>query len=94
MNIVQKLKCSFSTNFEAYYQKLSTEQLLAKKRQLKRHTLVPSLAWAAAIIIMALANVGAEILIIFSGSAGGAIISLNEDRKKRLNAINKTLNNR
>ncbi len=94
MNFVQKLKCTFKPNYEAYYQQFSTEQLLAKKRQLKKHTVATALMWAAAILIMALANVAPELIILFSGVAGSSAIGVSDDYKRRARAINQIIQNR
>lgn len=76
-------------NVAEYYQKLSKEELMERKKSQTRIYLSTSVAWLAALLMtLYAAKMDPELIILYSGVVVSLLITLFADYRKRIKLIN------
>jgi hypothetical protein len=90
------LKCALGgRNYKSYYAGLEREQLLRAKQNLWKHTIIPALCWAAAILIVAWSKPDQpEISMLFITLGGYFIVTQIAETKGRRRLIEQELDQR
>ncbi|QSE96691.1 hypothetical protein [Fulvivirga lutea] len=91
MKLIEKLRCSFKTSYKEYYKQLSADQLIQRRKSLKKQYLAPAIAWIVSFGIILFSGLEFEIMILFAGSVFGTVAMLYEDYRKRLMCIDEIL---
>ena len=92
--LIQSLRCSLNNKqtLKGYYNSLGKDELIAKKKNIRKIYLVPTIAWITSFyLIMYSAKMSLPVLILYSGTTVGIIINLYIDYKNRKKIIEKTL---
>ena len=76
----------------SYYRGLSSDQLLKRRKSLYIQYLTPVVIWGTTILLMAGAfQVETELVILYSTTAGGTMIMLFDDYRRRKQLIERIL---
>jgi len=90
MEVLKKLKCALTSKkpLERYYAELSSEELIKRKAYHLKVYLLTSLCWVFSfVIIIWAAKMDAPILILYTGTIIGVLITLWADYRKKVKLI-------